>query len=179
MLLPPVRYTTVNTTANLPKQLQARKLTPTDKYSWNPGVGLNSYTIDNPMFNHDRQTEYLINITTGTGCMVVDTLLVNVFPATGSSTQFSDVFVPKAFSPNNDGHNDKLTPMLFKIKEFKYFRVFNRWGQLVFETKIQGEGWDGIYKGLPQGANVFTWTTEATGTDGRTHNKRGTSILIR
>ena len=174
-----MRYTTINATVNLPKQLQARIFTSTDQYAWNPAVGLNAYLIDNPIFIYDKTTEYLITIAAGTGCTVVDTLLVEVFPASGPAAVFSDIFVPKAWSPNGDGHNDKLTPLLFRIKELYYFRVFNRWGQLVFETKIPGEGWDGIFKGVPQGADVFTWTVEGLGIDGRTHNKRGQSILLR
>jgi len=178
----PVRYTTINATANLPKDLfppGARVFTPTDQYAWNPAVGLNAYSIDNPIFNYDKTTEYLITIAAGTGCTVVDTLLVEVFPASGPAAVFSDIFVPKAWSPNGDGHNDKLTPLLYNIKEIKYFRVFNRWGQLVFETNIRGEGWDGIFKGVPQGTDVFTWLVEGLGIDGRTHNKRGQSILLR
>ncbi|HEY4963233.1 MAG TPA: gliding motility-associated C-terminal domain-containing protein, partial [Candidatus Saccharimonadales bacterium] len=178
----PVRYATINATANLPKDLfppGARVFTPTDQYSWSPTVGLNAYTIYNPTFNYDSTTEYLITIIAGTGCTVVDTLLVKVFPPSSPPALFSDIFVPKAWSPNGDGHNDKLTPLLYNIKEIKYFRVFNRWGQLVFETNIRGAGWDGIFKGVPQGTDVFTWLVEGLGIDGRTHNKRGQSILLR
>jgi gliding motility-associated-like protein len=175
----PVRYATINATANLPKQLQARIFTPTDQYAWNPAVGLNAYSIDNPVFNYDRTTEYFITIAAGTGCTVVDTLLVNVYPASAPPAVVSTIFVPNAFSPNGDGHNDKLSPLLFRIQELYYFRVFNRWGQLVFETNIRGEGWDGIFKGVPLGADVFTWTAAGVGTDGRTHNWRGQSILLR
>jgi len=174
-----VRYPTVNATANLPKQLQARNFTSNDQYSWNPTVGLNNYSINNPVFNYDKTTEYLINIAAGTGCNVVDTVLVNVFPASGPPALHSDIFVPKAWSPNKDGHNDKLTPLLYKIKEIKYFRIFNRWGQLMFETNIRNEGWDGIFKGIPQGTDVFTWTVEGLGEDNRKHVKKGTSILLR
>lgn len=174
-----IRYPTINATANITQQLQARIFSSPDKYTWNPAVGLNAYSLNNPLFNYDKTTEYFITIITGTGCTIVDTLLVKVFPASEPSTKFSDVFVPKAFSPNADGHNDKLTPLLYKIKEFKYFRIFNRWGQLIFETKIQGEGWDGTFKGIALGADVFTWTTEATGTDGVVHKKRGTTVLLR
>jgi gliding motility-associated-like protein len=110
---------------------------------------------------------------------LIDTVLVKVFPASDPPAIHSDIFVPKAWTPNKDGHNDKLTPLLYKIKEIKYFRVFNRWGQLMFETNIRGEGWDGIFKGVLQGTDVFTWTVEGIGLDGRQHNKRGTSILLR
>jgi gliding motility-associated-like protein len=177
----PVRYTSINATAGLPKVLSpgARVFTPTDQYSWSPNVGLNSYTKPVPTFNYNRTTEYLITIAAGTGCTVVDTLLVNVYPASGPPAVVSTIFVPKAFSPNGDGHNDKLTPLLFRIKDLYYFRVFNRWGQLVFETKTMGEGWDGTFKGVKLGPDVFTWTAAGIGTDGRTHDIRGQSILLK
>jgi gliding motility-associated-like protein len=141
-------------------------------------VGLNSYTIPRPTFTYNSTTEYLITIAVGTGCTVVDTLLVKV-PTSGPPVLLSDIFVPKAWSPNGDGHNDKLTPLLYKIIEIKYFRVFNRWGQMVFETRILGEGWDGTFKGVPQTTDVFTWSVEGVGTDGRIYKKRGASYLLR
>jgi hypothetical protein len=67
-----------------------------------------------------------------------------------ATTVGSDLFVPKAWTPNNDGHNDKLFPLTVNIRELKYFRVFNRWGQLVFETNIIGEGGTACYKENPQ-----------------------------
>lgn len=174
--VPSIRYTTITVPANLPQQLQARIFSPADQYTWSPAVGLNGYTVSNPIFNYDRSTEYLITIRPSSGCSVVDSLRVNVIPAIINP---SNVFIPKAFSPNGDGNNDKLTPLLYRIKEFKYFRIYNRWGQLVFETSIAGEGWDGTFKGLRSGPDVFTWTIEATGVDGRTHSKRGTSVLLK
>jgi len=91
----------------------------------------------------------------------------------------SDIFVPKAWSPNNDGHNDRLYPLPVCIRELKYFRVFNRWGQLVFETNILGFGWDGIFKGQPQVFDVYTWTLEAYGEDGKYFKRAGNSVLLR
>jgi gliding motility-associated-like protein len=91
----------------------------------------------------------------------------------------SDIFVPKAWSPNKDGKNDALYPMPVCIRELKFFRVFNRWGQLVFETNILYQGWDGIFKGQPQVMDVYTWTLEAIGEDGKVHKKAGNSVLIR
>jgi gliding motility-associated-like protein len=87
--------------------------------------------------------------------------------------------VPNAWSPNNDGSNDKLFPLTINIKELYYFRVFNRWGQLMFETNKLGEGWDGIYNGKPQVQDVYTWTVEAIGLDGVYYKQSGNSILLR
>ena len=175
----PLRYNTITTASNTNTQLQARVFTSADLYTWNPAAGLNNYSISNPIFNYSAKNEYLISIAAGNGCTVVDTLLINVLPASGPPDKLSDVFVPKAWSPNGDGHNDKLTPLWFKIKEMKYFKVFNRWGQLVFETKIRGEGWDGRFKGVPQGADIFTWTVEAIDIYGRIHTGRGQSVMLK
>ena len=124
------------------------------------------------MFNYDKTTEYTIRHTSPNGCTVVDTLLVKV-------KLEEDIYVPKAWSPDNNGHNDKLRPMTQNIRELKYFRIFNRWGQLVFETNTLGVGWDGIFKGKPQVIDVYTWTAEAVGVSGTIIKRSGNSVLLR
>jgi gliding motility-associated-like protein len=91
----------------------------------------------------------------------------------------SDIFVPKAWSPNRDRHNDKLFPLTVNIVELKYFRIFDRWGQLMFETNEIGSGWDGIFKNKPQVMDVYTWTLEAVGIDGVYYKRAGNSVLLR
>ena len=177
--LSPVRYPTINATANVDQPLQARIFTPNDTYTWNPAVGLNNNTVSNPIFNYSQATEYLITIAAGNGCTVTDTLLVKISQVAGPPTILSEIFVPKAFTPNGDGHNDRLTPLLFRIKDLHYFRVFNRWGQLMFETNTKGEGWDGTFNKIKQGAEVYTWTASGTGEDGRINSIRGQSVLLR
>ena len=86
--------------------------------------------------------KYTITVTNPAGCTVVDTLLVKMKTETNTVVD-ADLFVPKGWTPNGDGHNDKLSPLTLHIKELRYFRVFNRWGQLVFETNVLGFGWDG------------------------------------
>jgi gliding motility-associated-like protein len=171
-----IRYPTITTQANTQTQLSARNLGTS--YSWVPPTGLNSSLIKDPVFDYDKNVEYLINITRDNGCITVDTQLVRILPVTETRLR-SDLFVPKAWTPNNDGHNDKLFPLTVNIKELKYFRVFNRWGQLVFETNIIGLGWDGIFQGKPAVMDVYTWTVEAIGVDGKYIKKAGNSVLIR
>jgi gliding motility-associated-like protein len=119
----------------------------------------------------------MIEINTGSGCRVVDTLRVLVPQA--SPLIRSDIWVPKAWSPNKDGHNDKLRPLTLNIREIYYFRIFDRWGQLMFETNRIGEGWNGIFNGKEQVQDVYTWTLEAEGEDGKHYKRSGNSILLR
>ncbi|HLF45877.1 MAG TPA: T9SS type B sorting domain-containing protein, partial [Chitinophagaceae bacterium] len=171
-----IRYPTLTTQANTPLQLSARNLGV--GYNWTPPAGLNFNSIINPVFNYDREVEYKVNILTDNGCPIVDTLLVRI-SAPQAALPTSDLFVPKAWSPNNDGHNDRLYPLTVNIRELKYFRIFNRWGQLVFETNTIGAGWDGMFKGQKQVIDVYTWTAEAIGMDGKTIKRTGNSALIR
>jgi hypothetical protein len=120
--------------------------------------------------------EYTITMKTTNNCTVVDTVMVRVQQP---NPIVSTILVPKAWTPNNDGHNDKLTPLRLNIQEIKSFRIYNRWGQLVFETKTIGEGWDGIYKGQEQSTDVYTWTLDSIGVDGIRYRKSGNSVLIR
>jgi len=167
-----IRYAAITATPNSPLQLQARALGNNYSYQWSPPVGLNSSSISNPIFTYDKKTEYLIQLSSGTGCITVDTLLVNMVSS-------GYVFVPNAWSPNGDGHNDYLYPLTINITQLRYFRVFNRWGQKVFETNIIRKGWDGIFKGLPQAADVYTWTLEAVSADGYIYKLNGHAVLMR
>jgi gliding motility-associated-like protein len=173
----PVRYPTVTAQPNVSTQLTARNLGNGSAYSWRPPVGLNFYNIINPVFKYDSTTQYTIAITSPGGCTVVDTLLVRV-PVAAPPCD-GDVFVPKAWSPNGDGHNDKLKPLIQNIREIKFFRIFNRWGELVFETNVISGGWDGIYKGKLQASDTYTWTCEAVTNCGKVIRRSGNSLLLR
>ncbi|HSZ34676.1 MAG TPA: T9SS type B sorting domain-containing protein, partial [Puia sp.] len=171
-----VRYPTVTATPNVATQLLARVFGNNYTYSWTPNIGLDQYTVYNPVFTYDQQTQYLINITSPFGCTTTDTLLVQL----NTPTQLvSGLFVPKAWTPNGDGVNDRLYPLTENIKTLNYFRVFNRWGQLMFETNIIGNGWDGVFNGKPQISDVYTWTAEAIGYDGHIYQQAGNSVLLR
>ncbi len=175
---PGMRYPTVTTAPNTSVPLNARDLGPNYSYSWKPPVGLNFTNVKNPTFNYNRQTQYTITLTPPDGgCPTVDTLMVTIRQQDLECS--SKIDVPNAWSPNGDGHNDKLYPLAICIKELKYFRVFNRWGQLVFETKTIGQGWDGIFNGSPQVMDVYTWILEADGVDGVHYKLAGNSILMR
>jgi gliding motility-associated-like protein len=175
--LPGVRYAMVTAAKNVAKQLSARDMGTAAKYNWAPPAGLNFTDVRTPVFMYDKAVEYLITINPGNGCRVVDTLRVAIVESPLPIR--SSLHVPNAWSPNNDGSNDKLYPLTINMKELYYFRVFNRWGQLMFETNKLDEGWDGMYKGKPQVQDVYTWTVEAEGLDGVHYKQSGNSILLR
>ncbi|MFI5187233.1 MAG: gliding motility-associated C-terminal domain-containing protein, partial [Chitinophagales bacterium] len=172
-----IRYPDVSTSSNTPVQLNARDLGVNYSYSWQPPIGLNFIDIKNPTFNYNQPTQYTVTLTPPDGsCPTTDTVLVNI--ADNGSLK-SALNVPNAWSPNGDGHNDKLYPLTINMKELKYFRVYNRWGQLMFETHTLGQGWDGIFNGVPQVMDVYTWIVEADGLDGVHYKLAGNSILMR
>jgi gliding motility-associated-like protein len=171
-----IRYVTVTPQSNEPTPLSARNIG--NSYSWYPGLGIDATNIRTPTFNFNREVQYEITILADSGCVVVDTLLVKpnslILPLLGPN-----INVPKAWTPNYDGKNDKLYPMMVSMKDLKSFRIFNRWGELVFETKTMGAGWDGMYKGQLQMVDVYTWMVEAIGSDGRVYKKTGSSVLMK
>ncbi|MBY0477757.1 MAG: gliding motility-associated C-terminal domain-containing protein [Chitinophagaceae bacterium] len=88
--------------------------------------------------------------------------------------------VPNAFTPNGDGLNDFFGPLNAVIAGDFVFRIFNRWGNLLFESKNWLEQWDGTFKGLPQEAGNYVWTLTYTDiTTSKQVSRRGSFILIR
>ncbi len=160
---------TFNVRRNSPYPLEAR---PGLSYQWSPANGLSDPNSARPIVTVAADAVYFVRIGQSIGCPVTDTVNVRVFNET-------QVYVPNAFTPNGDGKNDVLRPVPVHIREIKYFRVMNRWGEVVFETNRIGEGWNGIYKGKPQPNGVFVWIFDGVDVDGKRILVKGTSVLIR
>jgi gliding motility-associated-like protein len=88
-------------------------------------------------------------------------------------------YVPSGFSPNNDGRNDVFRPILLGMRSLNYFQVYNRWGQLVFQTTQQGKGWDGRLKGNPQDPGTYVWMAQGETYTGQVITQKGSVVLIR
>jgi hypothetical protein len=72
-----------------------------------------------------------------------------------------------------------LQPLTIGIKTLNFFRVFNRWGQMIFETHNLNPGWDGRFKGTPLEMQTVVWMFEGVGVDGVLYRRQGSSVLIR
>ncbi|MEO8412679.1 MAG: T9SS type B sorting domain-containing protein [Ginsengibacter sp.] len=167
---PAIRYPDAYAIGNLPLNLQARQFG--DEVVWSPGISLNTVTSYTPVFSGRFEQLYTIKIVTKGGCVTVDTQLVKAIDKVA-------MYVPNAFTPNGDGLNDVLRPVLFGIKELHYFKIFNRLGQQLFQTNVAGKGWDGTLNGLPQFSQVVVWIAEGVGVDDKTYLLKGSSILLR
>ncbi len=159
---------------NQPLQLLA---TGGNTYQWSPPAYLSATQIPNPvaLFNtvSEDRIQYKVVGFSMEGCKDSAYLLVKIYK-TGPT-----VFVPTAFTPNNDGRNDVLRPIAVGMKSIEGFQVYNRWGQLVFSTRTNGHGWDGRIGGKEQNTGSFAWLVQATDYTGKAYFLKGTVTLIR
>ena len=90
-----------------------------------------------------------------------------------------EIFIPSAFSPSRDGHNDIFRVKYpFKVASFS-LDVYNRWGQRVFETEDMGNGWDGTINGQDSPERTCVWFISFRSETGRSESLKGTVVLIR
>lgn len=145
-------------------------------YLWTPGTALNQVTIFNPVGLYDGSfdsIQYKVLVTDAIGCMDSAFVTVRIFKTN------PQIFVPSAFTPNRDGKNDVFRPIAVGITRIEYFRVFNRWGELVFSTTTNESGWDGRIQGINQATGTYVWLVKAVDYTGKSFFAKGTVTLIR
>ena len=134
-------------------------------------IGDGSLVMVNVTPTTPSTTVYYVYVFGPNGCPNVDSVIIHV--------ELTDVIaVPNAFSPNNDGFNDFLRVLGPGIKEM-HFVIYNRYGQLVFETTKQTEGWDGRQNNKNLDMGVFGWYLEYTLTNGLKAKQKGNVTLMR
>jgi gliding motility-associated-like protein len=87
--------------------------------------------------------------------------------------------IPNAFTPNGDGLNDKLSVKVIGSIELDYFRIYNQWGELIYETHRLNDGWNGTRGGILQNTGVFIWTAKGKDIKGNVITDKGSFVLIR
>ena len=159
---------------NQPVQLKATELSTAGviRYNWSPAVYLNNPSTATPVATLPSDYTYTVTGTTADGCEGTDQVTIKVYKG-------PEIYIATAFTPDGNGLNDELKAFPVGIKEFRYFRIYNRWGQLVFQTSDPGKGWDGRFNGVRQPTGTFIWMAEATGYNGQLLVRKGTSTLIR
>jgi hypothetical protein len=145
-------------------------------WTWNFGDGTTS-NLQNP--NHVYNTGGNFQITLITEIPNSVDCIDTISAQTISVLAHSELYIPNTFTPNGDGHND-----VFKVRgpyyaEF-YFAVYNRWGELMFETADPTVGWDGNFKGKPSDPGVFGYYMKAKcGDQAEEVFRKGNVTLIR
>jgi gliding motility-associated-like protein len=147
-------------------------------YNWWPATGLNCTNCNAPQFVADKDIVYHVRVTTQYGCESQDDVRIIVACGKGA------VYIPNAFTPNGDGKNDVFYIKGYGIQQVKSFRIFNRWGQLVFQRENflpndRSFGWDGTFNGRPADPGAFVYITEVICNEGKPIVEKGTVVLIR
>ncbi len=149
-----------------------------DSWFWSFGDGETS-TDQNPPFHLFPNTAagkiYTVTLVVKNDIGCYDTTSEQI-----TKLQSCSIAVPNAFTPNGDGKNDYLYPLNGNLATTLEFQVYNRYGQLVFETRDWSRKWDGTIGGKPQPSGTYVWMLHYTdGASGKSFFLRGTSVLIR
>jgi gliding motility-associated-like protein/uncharacterized repeat protein (TIGR01451 family) len=146
-----------------------------NKYKWSPDDGRICTTCPCITVSPTRNTQYFVQVIDTFGCSKYLDVLVSVTsPVCDSST----IFLPNAFSPNGDSHNDILYVRSTQIDKI-LLRIYNRWGQLVFQSNNINVGWDGYFNGKPLPPDVFGYYLEAYCIGGEKFIKKGNISLLK
>ncbi|MCX8020917.1 MAG: gliding motility-associated C-terminal domain-containing protein [Chitinophagaceae bacterium] len=144
-------------------------------FLWTPAGYLNNPNVQNPLLTAPAVGEEIIfkvSARNPAGCLGEGFTRVKIYKG-------PELYTPTAFTPNGDGKNDVFYPFPVGIASLRYFKVFNRWGQLVFSTQKLQEGWNGKWNGIDQPAGTYVWVAEAVDKNNKTIFRKGTVMLIR
>lgn len=159
----------VGTTITLSGQPSGMK-----SYAWSPESLVTNPSMQSTSANIMESTEFVLTVGDGI-CLLTDTTLVKAFNYVCEEPY---IFVPNAFSPNGDHENDVLY-VRGQFIQGLLFRVFNRWGEMVFESNDQTVGWDGTFRGKPLDPDVYDYYVKAICIDGNESIIKGNITLIR
>lgn len=153
----------------LPHQLHC---SPAATYSWWPENLLNNAHIQNPTAILTSDQQFVVNVTDLAGCKGSDSIIVKVI-------QGITYYVPNAFTPNGDGLNDVFRAVPAGIVNTEFFRVANRFGQIIFESSDPfNKGWNGTSRGCKQAPGSYVWFIKGKDIHGKNVELKGTVLLI-
>jgi gliding motility-associated-like protein len=150
---------TLTMAAGFPVMIPATYSSNVASYLWSPAATLSCSNCPQPIANPKFNTTYQVLFTDSNGCRNTGSVTVIVI------CKNANVFMPNTFSPNNDGSNDIFYPRGQGINRVKTLRVFNRWGEIVFESKDfpvndPNYGWSGMYKNNKAQPGVYVYQVE-------------------
>ena len=143
-------------------------------YLWGTSQWLSNSRIASPVSLPQDNIKYTVKVSNEFGCFDADSINVKVYKVAPG------IYVPTAFTPNGDGSNDFFRAISLGLKSLDVFRIYNRWGQILFnDTSTESNGWDGSYKGNRQEPATYVWYAEGIDYRNIRIKKRGYVVLIR
>lgn len=147
-------------------------------FNWAPSTNLSCTDCPNPYANPKFTTTYKVSVVDSNGCVSSRNITILVL------CNNKNFFVPNTFSPNGDGNNDRFYPRGTGLDHIEGMRIFNRWGELVFEKKNfpandAPSGWDGTYKGRAAGMDTYVYLIDIICENGAVITYKGDITLIR
>jgi gliding motility-associated-like protein len=140
-------------------------------YLWTPATFLDNVISPTPTCTPTDIQFYVLKVTNDTtGCVRTDTVIVK--------TECTDIHLPNAFNPSSDIAGNRNFGLLnANISKLEFFKIFNRWGQLVFETTDPNKKWDGTYKNIELQPDNYVWIIDGYCNNGKRIKKQGTVLL--
>ena len=162
----------------VPYQLTAIASSDVRTWVWSPGNELSCITCPSPLVTPKMETAYTIKVTNDWGCIASDTLLVKLHCTMGN------VYIPDAFTPNNDGRNDIFYISGTGVKNIRYLRIYDRWGGVMFQKTNFGiddrsSAWDGRLNGETVASGSYVYLAELECSSGEKFIRKGTVTVIR
>jgi gliding motility-associated-like protein len=139
---------------------------------WSPsGVVITNPFTQNPFVTLNNDANFFVEVQNSIGCKDTAHVFVKIYNG-------PTYYIPNAFSPNGDGMNDIFRAVPVGISNTQYFKVFNRFGQTVFESNQYLKGWDGTFRGQKQPIGAYTWMIKGVDKNNKTVEMQGTVLLI-
>ena len=162
----PFRFLSADTSLCIFESLNVRPVSFFKSYEWNTGATSSNINVTEPGL-------YWLEVKDNNGCNGRDSIVV------GQKNCITGFFMPSAFSPNNDGKNDIIKPIIVgKIKKYQFW-IYNRYGELVFTSTTVSNGWDGGHRQVKQPGNVYAWICTYQLEGEPLIEKKGSFVLIK
>jgi gliding motility-associated-like protein len=172
--MPPDMTTNAGSTISIPATYSGNMT----NYLWSPPAFLSCTTCPQPSATPDYNMLYTVIFSDSNNCRNSGTILIKTL------CKNANLFVPNTFSPNGDGSNDMFYPRGIGLDRAKILRIFNRWGEIVFErydfpVNSAMNGWDGTWKGKKANADVYIYQLDVYCKNGELITSTGNITLIR
>ncbi|MCW3483701.1 PKD domain-containing protein [Chitinophaga sp. PC14] len=164
--------------AGIPLYLTSVTSNDVISWTWTPPQDLGCFTCPMTEALPNISTRYVLEVANGYGCKKTDDMFVHII------CRESAVFMPNAFTPNNDGKNERIYPKGKGVKEIGWLRIYDRWGTLVYERtrfpiNMPAVGWDGRSRGKEAPAGTYIYSMQTVCESGEHFEFKGNITLIR